>query len=123
MFAFGCIVVNSHVFLFSFSPYLNPSHSIASKNLFFAMVSVEMHMVSSASVTSSKSVPGTLRFLNCLSTAVCMSWSSVVITVRDRYGDKGHPCLIPVLCGIQSHVYPHTSTQITVSLYNVFTYV
>ena len=44
----------------------------------------------------------------------------MVITMRNRYGESGHPCLIPVFCGNQSEVNPSSSTQNTVSLYSDF---
>ena len=77
-----------------------------------------MHIVSSAYVTSSKSAPGTLCLCNVSSMMWWTSWNSVVITIRNTYGDSGHPCLIPVFCGSQSEVYPSISTQKSVSLYS-----
>ena len=43
-----CVVINSHLFLLSFSPYLCPCSSIAFRNLFIASVLVVIHIVSSA---------------------------------------------------------------------------
>ena len=63
MFAFWCVVMSSHLCLFSFKPYLKPSSSIACMNWFVVLESVEKHIVSSAYVTSSNSAPGTLFFL------------------------------------------------------------
>ena len=39
------------------------------------------------------------------------------MTIRNRYGESGHPCLMPVSCGSQSDVKPSRSTQKSVSLY------
>ena len=43
------------------------------------------------------------------------------MTIRKRYGDSGHPCLIPVDCVCQSDALPSISTLNLVFLYNVLT--
>ena len=116
---FRAVVINSHFPLFNFIPYLSPSFSISSMSLFIVFVSLEMHVVSSAYVTSSESAPGILCLVSCGSNFVCTSWNKAVITLKNRYGESGHPCRIPVDCASQSDAFPSISKQNLVSLQRV----
>ena len=96
--------------LFYVRPCFNPSVLIACKSLFIASLSSDMHMVSSAYKMLSVSIPVTLCSLSFNLSFVCMSLGSHVINTMKRYGDSGHPCLIPVSCRTQADSYPSIST-------------
>ena len=110
MFGFGCVVMSSNVCLFSTNPHVNPSSSIACMHWLGALESVEKQTVSSAYVTLSKSAPGILCLLSFGSSLLCASSNITVITIGNRSGDRGHPCLIPVCCSCQSEELPSIYT-------------
>ena len=73
--------------------------SISFSIRFIALVSVLTHIVSSAYTTSSYPAPGILCVIRLyVFASMCMSLNMAVMTTKNRYGDSGHPCLIPVLC-------------------------
>ena len=82
------------------------------------LVSVLMQIVSSAYMTSSMVAPGILCSGSVQCRFSCTSWNVAVITTRNKYGDSGHPCLIPVSCAFYLEVSPSISTLNLVSLYS-----
>ena len=77
-------------------------------------------MVSSAKSTSSALTVGTLCLVILILSPSCTSWKRVVMTIKKRYGDSGHPWRIPVVCLNQSDSSCSWRTIKLVLLYSIF---
>eukprot|EP00975_Prorocentrum_lima_P002096 454450-Prorocentrum_lima.AAC.1 len=100
---------SSHLVLFNNTPKSWPINWIRCKSSSSAVESPLQHMVSSAKNTSLNKVLGKNNSASG-SLAACTLSNNTVINIMNKYGDSGHPCLMPAFCLKEVDSMPCTIT-------------